>query len=148
MKSTYICFLQHLRAPLSYTMGYVLVGSFYIVSTYQFPAPTKPVTSKSKAALVAYNECSDFLSKSKDREAFASCDLAIKLDSEFPEAYYLRARANRYLGKHHQSLPDYDRASALLAKQGFTKEAEEIRQVKESRIYFHKLKKKSSLAEK
>lgn len=129
-------------------MGYVLVGSFYIVSTYQFPAPTKPVTSKSKAALVAYNECRNFLSKSKDREAFASCDLAVKLDPEFPEAYKSRASANAFSGKHYQSLPDYDKAAALLVKQGFPKEAEEIRQVKEARIYLYELKKKRLSAKK
>lgn len=124
-------------------MGYVFVGSFYIISTYQAPPPVKPVTSKSKAALVAYNECRDFLAKNKDREAFASCDLAVKSDPEFPEAYYLRARTNGYLGKYHQSLPDYDKASALLIEQGFPKEAEEVRKLKESRVYFHELKQKS-----
>lgn len=129
-------------------MGYVLVGSFYIISTYQAPPPEKPVTSKSKAALAAYNECRDFLAKNKDSEAFASCDRAVKLDPKFPEAYESRAWANAFLGKHYQSLPDYDKASALLTEQGFYKEAEEMKQVKEGRIYFYELKKKNLSAKK
>lgn len=129
-------------------MGYVVVGGFYVISTFQFPPPTKPVTSKSKAALVAYKECQSFVSKSKYQQARDSCSLAIKFDPEFPEAYNLRAMSHKFLGNYQQTLKDYQTTESLLLKQGHFPEAEKTRELRESEIYVHNLKQKNLSSQK
>lgn len=141
----YVAFLQYLTAPFSMGIGYFLVGAFYLLRTYEFPAP-KPVYTQSTQAQLIREECQELMRTERYSLAVDSCTRAIKIDPNFSEAYSLRGMSYKLTNRPDECLKDYYKALSLFQAQGYFEEAENMEKVIHAHKYFANLRKQNAQA--
>ncbi len=129
--------------PYSMGLGYLFLGGFYLLKTYEFPKP-KQIYTKSSQAQKIREECQEFMIKQKYSLAIDSCTRAIKIDPNFSEAYRLRGMSYKLTNKPAETLKDYQKTLSLYQAQGYFEEAEKMEKVIHAHKYFANLRKENA----